>query len=182
MRFPCPRGLLHRSLRGLVIAGPVIAGPVIARAGAVTGGAGCVRGTSDPLRSVGSPAMPVRTPCPTAPSAAERVRLKKMAHGHRTGHRLRVRAQVVPHAARGRSNACVARETGLHLDAVRRRRGRFAQRACPDSKTVNAAAAPPRTHLRRPRRSGRRPAGCRRVRRLAATRRRAGRKGSPQDH
>ena len=89
--------------------------PVIAGAGAVTGGAGCgvpLRSTSDPLRPIGSPAMPVRTPCPTAPSAAERVRLKKMAYGHKTEHRLRVRAQVVLHAARGRSNACIARETG----------------------------------------------------------------------
>jgi transposase len=55
------------------------------------------------------------------------VRLKKMAYGHKTEHRLRVRAQVVLHAARGRSNACIARETGLHLDTVRRWRGRFAQ-------------------------------------------------------
>jgi hypothetical protein len=43
------------------------------------------------------------------------VRLKKMAHGHKTEHRLRVRAHVVLHAARGRSNARIARETGLHL-------------------------------------------------------------------
>lgn len=63
-----------------------------------------------------------------------------MAHGHKTEHRLRVCAQVMLHAARGRSNACVAREAGLHLDTVRRWRGRFAQAACPGSKTVNAAA------------------------------------------
>ncbi|GHE13808.1 IS630 family transposase [Streptomyces alanosinicus] len=50
-----------------------------------------------------------------------------MAHGHRTEHRLRVRAQVVLHAARGRSNAHIARETGLHLDTVRTWRGRFAE-------------------------------------------------------
>ncbi|WP_207309649.1 hypothetical protein [Streptomyces kasugaensis] len=59
--------------------------------------------------------MPVRTACPIALSAAERVRLKKMACGHKTEHRLRVRAQVVLHAARGHSNARIARETGLHL-------------------------------------------------------------------
>ncbi len=40
--------------------------------------------------------------------------------------RLRLRAQVVLHAARGRSNARIARETGLHLDTVREWRGRFA--------------------------------------------------------
>ncbi|UOB15888.1 helix-turn-helix domain-containing protein [Streptomyces sp. HP-A2021] len=44
-----------------------------------------------------------------------------------TEHRLRVRAQAVLHAAHGRSNACLARETGLRLDTVRRWRGRFAQ-------------------------------------------------------
>ncbi|MDX3310608.1 helix-turn-helix domain-containing protein [Streptomyces sp. ME08-AFT2] len=38
-----------------------------------------------------------------------------------------MRAQVVLHAARGRSNAHIARETGLHLDTVRVRRGRFAE-------------------------------------------------------
>ncbi|MFC9537188.1 helix-turn-helix domain-containing protein [Streptomyces sp. NPDC056975] len=38
-----------------------------------------------------------------------------------------MRAQVVLHAARGRSNARTAREeTGLHVDTVRRWRGRFA--------------------------------------------------------
>jgi transposase len=57
--------------------------------------------------------------------------LKKMADGHKTEHRLRMRAQVVLHAARGRSNARIARETGLHLDAVRRWRGRFAQAGLP---------------------------------------------------
>jgi transposase len=67
------------------------------------------------------------------------VRLKKMAYGHKTEHRLRVRAQVVLHAARGRSNACIARETGLHLDTVRRWRGRFAQAGLAWLKTVNAA-------------------------------------------
>ncbi|SFH19280.1 intein C-terminal splicing region [Streptomyces mirabilis] len=38
-----------------------------------------------------------------------------------------MRAHVVLHAARGRSNARIARETGLHLDTVRTWRGRFAE-------------------------------------------------------
>ncbi|MFC5201880.1 IS630 family transposase [Streptomyces kaempferi] len=59
--------------------------------------------------------------------AADRERLKKMAYGHRTEHRLRMRAQVVLHAARGHSNARIARATGLHLDTVRCWRGRFAE-------------------------------------------------------
>ncbi|MER5806551.1 IS630 family transposase [Streptomyces mirabilis] len=71
--------------------------------------------------------MPVAPAVEIALSAAERAQLKKMAHGHRTEHRLRVRAQVVLHAARGRSNAHIARETGLHLDTVRTWRGRFAE-------------------------------------------------------
>ncbi|WP_406445477.1 helix-turn-helix domain-containing protein [Streptomyces sp. NBC_00631] len=49
-----------------------------------------------------------------------------MAYGHKTEHRLRMRAKVVLHAARGRSNARIARETGLHPDTVRCWRGRFA--------------------------------------------------------
>ncbi|WP_235486479.1 helix-turn-helix domain-containing protein [Streptomyces roseoverticillatus] len=40
-------------------------------------------------------------------------------------------AQVVLHAARGHSNAQIARETGLHLDTVRRWRGRFAHGGLP---------------------------------------------------
>ncbi|MGW0947864.1 helix-turn-helix domain-containing protein [Streptomyces sp. NPDC002623] len=75
--------------------------------------------------------MPVRTRRPIVPSAAERVRLKKMAYGHKNEHRLRVRAQVVLHAVRGRSDACIARETALHLDTVRRWRGRLAQAGLP---------------------------------------------------
>ncbi|MFI8006222.1 IS630 family transposase [Streptomyces sp. NPDC086010] len=72
--------------------------------------------------------MPVAAPTPITLRAAERERLKKMAYGHKTEHRLRMRAQVVLHAARGRSNARIARETGLHLDTVRCWRGRFAER------------------------------------------------------
>ncbi|MDQ0757669.1 helix-turn-helix domain-containing protein [Streptomyces canus] len=63
--------------------------------------------------------MPVAPARPIAPTAAERERLKKMAYGHKTEHRMRLRAQIVLHAARGRSNARIVRETGLHLDTVR---------------------------------------------------------------
>ncbi|MFF2324440.1 MULTISPECIES: helix-turn-helix domain-containing protein [unclassified Streptomyces] len=44
---------------------------------------------------------------------------------------MRLRAQVVLHAARGRSNARIARETGLHLDTVREWRGRYAAGGLP---------------------------------------------------
>ncbi|MEU3619779.1 helix-turn-helix domain-containing protein [Streptomyces sp. NPDC006872] len=71
--------------------------------------------------------MPVAPACPTIPTAAERERLKRTAYGHKIEHRLRIRAQVVLHAAQGRSNARIAHETGLHWDTVRVRRGRFAR-------------------------------------------------------
>jgi transposase len=74
---------------------------------------------------------PLPRPAPVVPTAAERRRLKKMAYGHKSEHRLRVRAQVVLHAARGHSNARIARETGLHLDTVRAWRGRFAHGGLP---------------------------------------------------
>ncbi|WP_445075243.1 IS630 family transposase [Streptomyces sp. SAS_267] len=64
-------------------------------------------------------------------TASERKRLKTMAYGRKTEHRLRQRAQVVLHAARNRSNARIARETGLHLDTVRTWRGRFAGNRLP---------------------------------------------------
>ncbi|MFJ9774966.1 hypothetical protein ACIRVF_27585 [Kitasatospora sp. NPDC101157] len=72
--------------------------------------------------------MPVATARPVVLRAAERERLKQMAYGHKTGYRLRMRAQVVLHAVRGRSNAHIGRETGPHVDTVRCRRGRFADR------------------------------------------------------
>ncbi|WP_327432666.1 IS630 family transposase [Streptomyces sp. NBC_01236] len=75
--------------------------------------------------------MPVAPARPIAPTAAERERLKKMAYGHKTEHRMRLRAQIVLHAARGRSNARIVRETGLHLDTVRTWRGRFAEQGLP---------------------------------------------------
>ncbi|MFG2234896.1 IS630 family transposase [Streptomyces sp. NPDC048723] len=72
--------------------------------------------------------MPVAAACPIALRAFERERLKNMAYSHKIEYRLRVRAQIVLHAARGRSNARIAREMGLHLDTVRRWRSRFAER------------------------------------------------------
>ncbi|WGD39730.1 IS630 family transposase [Streptomyces cathayae] len=76
-------------------------------------------------------ALPVARARPIALTASERERLKKMAYGHRIEHRIRQRAQIVLHAARGRPNARIARETGLHLDTVRTWRGRFAEHRLP---------------------------------------------------
>ncbi|WP_406499989.1 helix-turn-helix domain-containing protein [Streptomyces sp. NBC_00846] len=71
--------------------------------------------------------MPVAAARPISLTASQRHRLKKMAYGHKTAHQARMRANVVLHAARGRSNARITRETGLHLDTVRRWRRRFAE-------------------------------------------------------
>jgi len=87
--------------------------------------------------------LPVAAARPIAPAAQERERLKKMAYGHKTEHRLRTRAQVVLHAARGRSNARIARETGLHLDTVRTWRGRFAGHGLPGLADRKRTGRPP---------------------------------------
>ncbi|WP_260147166.1 helix-turn-helix domain-containing protein [Streptomyces sp. CEV 2-1] len=71
--------------------------------------------------------MPVTVACAIFLTATDRKRLKKVAWGHKSEYRQRVRAQIVLHAAHGRSNAHIARETDLHLDTVRRCRRRFAE-------------------------------------------------------
>jgi len=73
----------------------------------------------DPLLPIGLPAMPVAVARPITLANAERQRLKKRAYGHKTPYQARQRAAVVLHAARGHSNARIARGTGLHLDTVR---------------------------------------------------------------
>ena len=86
-----------------------------------------------PLRS----ASPDRPACPVAPARpiiltnAERERLEKAAYGHKTPYQARQRASIVLHAARGRSNARIARETGLYLDTARTWRNRFADGGLP---------------------------------------------------
>lgn len=97
----------------------------------------------DPLLPIGLPALPIAAARPIALRAAERERLKKMAYGHKTEYRLRMRAQVVLHAARGRSNARIARETGLHLDTVRCWRGRFAERGLAGLSDRERSGRPP---------------------------------------
>lgn len=71
--------------------------------------------------------MPVAAARPISLTASQRHRLKKMAYGHKTPYQARIRAHIVLHAARGRSNARIARQTGLHVDTVRTWRGRFAE-------------------------------------------------------
>ncbi len=69
---------------------------------------------------------------PISPTAAERHRLKKAAWGHKTPHQLRQRAHIVLLAARGRSNAAIAAEMGVHPgvpDRAGRRPVRVVRRA-----------------------------------------------------
>ncbi|WP_241989981.1 MULTISPECIES: IS630 family transposase [unclassified Streptomyces] len=87
--------------------------------------------------------MPVAVARTITLRAAERERLKLMAYGHKTEYRLRMRAQVVLHAARGRANARIARETGLHLDTVRRWRGRFAEHGLAGLGDLDRSGRPP---------------------------------------
>ncbi|MFE7758604.1 helix-turn-helix domain-containing protein [Streptomyces sp. NPDC057429] len=75
--------------------------------------------------------MPVALARPITLTNAERERLKKSAYGHKTPYQTRQRAAIVLHATRGRANARIARETGLHLDTVRTWRGRFADGGLP---------------------------------------------------
>ncbi len=70
--------------------------------------------------------MPAACATPVTLAASDRHRLKKMAYGHKTPYRDRVRATIVILAARGWSNARIAAETRMHLDTVRCWRNRYA--------------------------------------------------------
>ncbi|MEU6401716.1 helix-turn-helix domain-containing protein [Streptomyces sp. NPDC046985] len=87
--------------------------------------------------------MTVRSAVPVSLRACARHRLKKSAYGHKTPHQLRCRAEVVLAAARGHSNARIARDTGLHLDTVRTWRGRFASGGLPALADRKRSGRPP---------------------------------------
>lgn len=104
--------------------------PVIAGAGAVTGGAGC----GVPVIHFG---RSVRPPCPSAlpVDSPERRRTRAVEED---GLRPQTRAPAAGacagrpvRRARTLQRAHLAWETGLHLDTVRRWRGRFAQASLP---------------------------------------------------
>jgi transposase len=88
--------------------------------------------------------LPVAAACSISLTASQRQRLKKAAFGHKTPHQARIRAQVVLHAARGHSNARISRETGLHLDTVRRWRNRFSQGGLPALADARRSGRPAR--------------------------------------
>jgi transposase len=66
-----------------------------------------------------------------------------MAYGHKTPYQARMRAQIVLHAARGHSNARITRQTGLHLDTVRKWRSRFAENGIPGLADRRRPGRPP---------------------------------------
>jgi DNA-binding CsgD family transcriptional regulator len=56
--------------------------------------------------------MSVPRACPVRLTAAQRHRLKRIARGHKSPHRDRLRAQIVLDAAAGHANAAIARRLG----------------------------------------------------------------------
>jgi transposase len=75
--------------------------------------------------------LPVPAARPVVLTAAERQWLKKAAYGHKTPHQARIRSHIVLLATRGRPNARIAAEVGVHVDTVRTWRGRFADGGLP---------------------------------------------------
>ncbi|MER5259814.1 helix-turn-helix domain-containing protein [Streptomyces sp. NPDC002855] len=69
--------------------------------------------------------MPVPAARPITLTAADRQRLKKAAYGHKTPHQARLRS------TRGKSNARITAEVGVHVDTVRTWRGRFTDGGLP---------------------------------------------------
>ena len=70
------------------------------------------------------PALRARQITLTAP---ERRRLEKLAYSHTAGYQQVIRVRIVLDAARGDSNAAIARGRGVSVDTVRTWRGRYAE-------------------------------------------------------
>ncbi|MFV2104022.1 helix-turn-helix domain-containing protein [Micromonospora sp. LOL_024] len=71
--------------------------------------------------------MPVPHARPITLTAAERRRLTVLAYSHTAGYQQVMRARIVCDAARGDSNAVIARRHEITVDTVRRWRDRFAE-------------------------------------------------------
>ena len=70
--------------------------------------------------------MPVPRARPITLAAAERRRLKRLAYSHTAPYQLVIRVRIVLDAARGYSNAKIARRREVSVDTVRLWRGRYA--------------------------------------------------------
>ncbi|MET7951654.1 IS630 family transposase [Micromonospora sp. NPDC005324] len=70
--------------------------------------------------------MPVPHARPITLTTTERQRLTALAYSHTAGYHQVIRARIICDAARGHSNAVIARRHNVTVDTVRRWRGRFA--------------------------------------------------------
>ncbi|WP_204041357.1 helix-turn-helix domain-containing protein [Acrocarpospora phusangensis] len=77
-------------------------------------------------------------------TAAERRRLKKLAHSHTAPYQQVIRIRIVLDAAHGYSNARIALRQRVHLDTVRRWRGRYADQGVDGLKDRPRSGRPPR--------------------------------------
>jgi transposase len=89
-----------------------------------------------------------RVPVPRARqivlTASERRRLKKLAHSHTAPYQQVVRVRIVLDAAHGHPNARIAQRRRVHLDTVRRWRGRYADQGIDGLKDRPRTGRPPR--------------------------------------
>jgi transposase len=88
--------------------------------------------------------MPVPQACPVALRAAERKKLTRIARGHTSAARDKLRAQIVLDAAAGHSNAAIARRLRTSENTVRKWRGRFACRGMAGLVDRQRCGRPPR--------------------------------------
>lgn len=71
--------------------------------------------------------MPALRACQIHLTACERRKLNRLAYSHTAGYQQVIRARIVLDAARGYSNAAIARGHGVTVDTVRTWRGRYAE-------------------------------------------------------
>ncbi|GAA3628892.1 IS630-like element ISMsm5 family transposase [Nonomuraea rosea] len=88
--------------------------------------------------------MPAPRARQIALTASERRRLKKLAHSHTAPYQQVVRVRIVLDAAHGYSNARIALRQQVHLDTVRRWRGRYAGQGIDGLKDRPRSGRPPR--------------------------------------
>jgi len=77
-------------------------------------------------------------------TAAERRRLKALAHSHTAGYQQVIRARIVRDAAYGHSNQKIAHRQAVTVDTVRRWRGRYADEGLPGLADRRRSGRPPR--------------------------------------